>query len=127
MNDSGDKPADLLLTAGLHGMHVALDLVKACPLSGNGITDEHFVELFIREKEDYKNNKYLTRCAEVGIQFSPLVFLSQGGFSNTMNKYLDFIAKAYCTRYNHLWSPVVYSLRMRIAMVWWQDFALTQF
>ena len=54
---------------------------------------------------------------EVGIQFSPLVFLSQGGFSNTMNMYLDFIAKAYCNRYNHLWSPIAASLRMRIAMV----------
>ena len=59
----------------------------------------------------------MNRCTDVGIQFSPLVFLSQGGFSNTLNKYLDFIAKACCTRYNHLWSPVVYSLRMRIAIV----------
>ena len=44
LNDSGDKPADLFLPAGLYGMPVALDLVKACPLSGNGITDDHFVE-----------------------------------------------------------------------------------
>ena len=42
------------LTAELHGMPVvALDVVKACPLSGNGITDEHFVERVI-----LKNNKY---------------------------------------------------------------------
>ena len=32
-----------------------------------------------------------------------------------MNKYLDFNAKAYCIRYNHIWSPVVHSLRIRIA------------
>ena len=108
-------------------MPVVLDLVKACPLSGNGITDNRFVERVISEKEDYKNNKYLPRCAEVGIQFSPLVFLSEGGFSDTMNKYLDFIAKAYYTRYNHLWSPVVYSLRMTGSQWWWQDFVLTQF
>lgn len=117
LNDSGDKPADLFLPAGPYGLPVALDVVKACPLVGNGITDELFVERVILDKEKYKNNKYLNRCADVGIQFSPLVFLSQGGFSNTLNKYLDFIAKAYCTRYNHLWSPVVYSLRMRIAIV----------
>ena len=117
LNDSGDKPADIFFPAGPYGVPVALDLVKACPLSGNGIVDDHFVERVIVEKENYKNSKYLARCAEVGIQFSPLVFLSQGGFSNTMNMYLDFIAKAYCTRYNHLWSPIAASLRMRIAMV----------
>ena len=88
-----DKPADLLLTAGLYEMPVALDVVKACPLSGNGITDGHFVERDILEKENYKNNKYLARCAEVGIQFSPLVFLSQGGFSETLNKYLILLLK----------------------------------
>ena len=35
LNDYGDKPANLLLTAGLLGMHVALDVVKACPLNVN--------------------------------------------------------------------------------------------
>ena len=43
LNDSGDKPADLFLTAELYGMPVVLDLVKSCPLTGNGITDDHFV------------------------------------------------------------------------------------
>ena len=41
-------------TAGLLGLPVALDVAKACPLSGNGITDEQI----------------LARCAEVGIQFT---------------------------------------------------------
>ena len=84
LNESGDKPADIFFPAGPYGVPVALDLVKACPLSGNGIVDDHFVERVIVEKENYKNSKYLARCAEVGIQFSPLVFLSQGGFSNTI-------------------------------------------
>ena len=47
-----DKPADLLLTAGLYEMPVALDVVKACPLSGNGIIGGHFVERDILEKEN---------------------------------------------------------------------------
>ena len=57
LNDSGEKPADLFLTAGPYGGPVTLDLVKACPLSGNGITDDHFVERVISEKEVYKNHK----------------------------------------------------------------------
>ena len=56
------------------------------------------------------------RSLSVDITFRSLI-LSTFNKRYTMNKYLDFIAKAYCTRYNHLWSPVVYSLRMRIAMV----------
>ena len=113
------EPADLFLTAELYGngMPVALDLVKACPLSGNGITDDHFVERVIIKKEDYKNHKYLERCAGGRDSILSVGFSFSRGFSNTMNKYLDFIAKAYCTRYNHLWSPVIYSLCMRIAMV----------
>ena len=73
LNDSGDKPADLLLTAELYGMPVALDLDKACPLSGIGITDGHFVERFISEKEDYKNSKYFgcVQSRYVGFLFSP--------------------------------------------------------
>ena len=54
LNICCDKPADLQLTAGPHGLPVALDVAKACPLSGNGITDEHFVERVILEKEKYK-------------------------------------------------------------------------
>ena len=61
----------------------------------------------------------MARCAKVGIQYFPLVFLYQGGFSDTMNKYLDFIAKAYLVLGTTIFGVlcIVYSLRMMIAMV----------
>ena len=114
LDDSGVKPADILILDYKHGKACCFDIVISSPFAHVQESAKE-VAYVMKEAEKFKNNKYNEKCTNKGYLFSPFAMDIFGGTSKSCNALINRLSLALSDKNNvPVWLSKI-RIRQRLA------------